>query len=138
MRSTLRSAVSVCAAAAILAWLGLISLSDLGGYVPWQTDMLALSLGATLCGVVLALAEEKVALLLVIASLLSVPLFGGFWAYAAWGLLGGFVPPLQLLVSDYVLLYTLQRGLFLVGLGIVFGLFGVIIVQLVLPKLLRS
>lgn len=138
MRSTFGSAVSVCAVAAILAWLGLISLSDLGGYVPWQTDMLAFSLGAALCGVVLALAEERAALLLVIASLLSVPLFGGFWAYAAWGLLGGFVSPLQLLVSDYVLLYTLQRGLLLVGLGIVFGLFGVIIVQLFLLKLLRS
>lgn len=136
MHPHLRSAASVLAVAAILAYLGLISLSDIGGYVPWQADMLVLSIGAVLSGTVLALAEERAMVLQLIASLLSVPLFGAFWTYATWGLLGGFVPLLELLLSDFVLLYTLQRGFLLVGPGIVFGLLGVIIVHLLLPKLL--
>ena len=138
MHSYLRSAASVLAVAAILAYLGLISLSDIGGYVPWQADMLVLSIGALLSGTVLALAEKRAFLLQVIASLSSVLLFGAFWTYATWGLLGGFVPPLQLILSDFVLLYTLQRGFLLVGPGIVFGLLGVIIVHLLLPRLLPS
>ncbi len=138
MHSHLRSAASVLAVASILAYLGLITLSDIGGYVPWQANMLVLSTGAVLSGIVLALAEERAMLLQLIASLLSVLLFGGFWTYATWGLLGGFVPLFELLLSDFVLLYTLQRGFLLVGPGIVFGLLGVIIVHLLLPKLLRN
>lgn len=138
MHSHLRSAASVLAVAAILAYLGLISLSDIGGYVPWRADMLVLSIGAVVSGAVLALAEKRAILLQAIASLLSALLFGAFWTYATWGLLGGFVPLLELLLSDFVLLYTLQRGFLLVGPGIVFGLLGVIIVHLLLPKLLPS
>ena len=115
MHSHLRSAASVLAVAAILAYLGLISLSDIGGYVPWRADMLVLSIGAVVSGTVLALAEKRAILLQAIASLLSALLFGAFWTYATWGLLGGFVPLLELLLSDFVLLYTLQRGFLLVG-----------------------
>ena len=137
MRSRLRATASVCAVAAILAYLGLISLSDVGGYVTWSSDMLTLSIVAVLCGVLLALAEEKSIPLLVIASALSLLLFGVFWAYATLGLLGNYLTLFELILSDLVLLYTLQRGLFLVGTSMVFGLLGVIIVQLLLPKLLR-
>ena len=117
--------------------MGLISLSDVGGYVAWPADMLALSIVATLCGILLALAEEKAVLLLVLASVVSVILFGGYWAYTSWVLLGDQFPILEHLLSDLVLLYILQRSFLLVAPSFPFGLLGVIVVELNLPTLLH-
>lgn len=127
----------VVAVAAILAYVGLISLSSVRDYVAWPTDMLGLSLVAALCGILLALAEKKALPLFTVAATLSLLLFGGFWAYASWALLRGQLPILTLLISDLVLLYTVQRGFLLVAPTFVFGLLGVLGVQLLLPKLLR-
>ncbi len=137
MSAYLRQSAMVVAVAAILAYVGLISLSSVRDYVAWPTDMLGLSLVAALCGILLALAEKKALPLFTVAAILSVLLFGGFWAYASWALLRGQLPILTLLISDLVLLYTVQRGFLLVAPTFVFGLLGVLGVQLILPKLLR-
>ena len=129
--------MAVIAAAAILAYMGLISLSHLRDYVAWSADMLALSIVAALCGMLLALAESKALHLFLIASVVSPLLFGGFWAYATWGVLGNSIPFIDLLFSDLVLLYVVQRSFLLVAPSIVFGLLGVLSVQLLLPKILR-
>ncbi len=137
MNLTLRQSLAVIAAAAILAYMGLISLSHLRDYVAWSADMLALSIVAALCGMLLALAESKALHLYLIASVVSPLLFGGFWAYATWGVLGNSIPFLDLLFSDLVLLYVVQRSFLLVAPSLVFGLLGVLSVQLLLPKILR-
>ena len=129
--------MAVIAAAAILAYMGLISLSHLRDYVAWPADMLALSIVAALCGMLLALAESKALHLYLIASVVSALLFGGFWAYATWGVLGSSIPLVELLFSDLVLLYAVQRSFLLVTPCLVFGLLGVLGVQLLLPKILR-
>ena len=92
MNLILRQSMAVIAAAAILAYMGLISLSHLRDYVAWPADMLALSIVAALCGMLLALAESKALHLYLIASVVSPLLFGGFWAYATWGVLGSRIP----------------------------------------------
>ena len=137
MSAYLRQSAVVLAVAAILAYVGLISLSSMRDYVAWPTDMLGLSLVAALCGMLLALAEKKALSMFIVAAMLSVLLFGGFWAYASWAMLRGQLPTLPLLLSDFVLLYTVQRGFLLVASSLVFGLLGVLGVQLFLPKLLR-
>ncbi len=137
MNLILRQSMAVIAAAAILAYMGLISLSHLRDYVAWSADMLALSIVAALCGMLLALAESKALHLFLIASVVSPLLFGGFWAYATWGVLGNSIPFVDLLFSDLVLLYVVQRSFLLVAPSIVFGLLGVLSVQLLLPKILR-
>ncbi|MDE0462848.1 MAG: hypothetical protein OXH93_10585 [Caldilineaceae bacterium] len=137
MSSLIRQSAAVLAVASILAYVGLISLSHIQNYVPWPADMLALSLVAAICGALLAAAESRAILLFTLAAILSVLLFGGFWAYASWALLRGQLPALDLLFSDYVFTYTVQRGFILVAPSIVFGLLGVFGVQLLLPKLLR-
>ena len=137
MSAYLRQSAVVLAVAAILAYVGLISLSSMRDYVAWPTDMLGLSLVAALCGMLLALAEKKALSMFIVAAMLSVLLFGGFWAYASWAMLRGQLPTLPLLLSDLVLLYTVQRGFLLVASSLVFGLLGVLGVQLFLPKLLR-
>ncbi len=137
MNLILRQSMAVIAAAAILAYMGLISLSHLRDYVAWPADMLALSIVAALCGMLLALAESKALHLYLIASVVSTLLFGGFWAYATWGVLGNSIPFVDLLFSDLVLLYVVQRSFLLVAPSIVFGLLGVLSVQLLLPKILR-
>ena len=137
MNLTLRQSMAVIAAAAILAYMGLISLSHLRDYVAWSADMLALSIVAALCGMLLALAESKALHLYLIASVVSPLLFGGFWAYATWGVLGNSIPFVDLLFSDLVLLYVVQRSFLLVAPSIVFGLLGVLSVLLLLPKILR-
>ena len=137
MNLILRQSMAVIAAAAILAYMGLISLSHLRDYVAWPADMLALSIVAALCGMLLALAESKALHLYLIASVVSPLLFGGFWAYATWGVLGSSIPFVELLLSDLVLLYAFQRSLLLVAPSLVFGLLGVLSVQLLLPKILR-
>jgi hypothetical protein len=129
--------MAVIAAAAILAYMGLISLSHLRDYVAWPADMLALSIVAALCGALLALAESEALHLYLIASVVSALLFGGFWAYATWGVLGNSIPFVDLLFSDFVLLYVVQRSFLLVAPCLVFGLLGVLGVQLLLPKILR-
>lgn len=137
MIAYLRQSAVVLAVAAILAYVGLISLTAIRDYVAWPADMLGLSLVAALCGMLLALAEKKALSMFIVAAILSVVLFGGFWAYASWALLRGQLPTLALLLSDLVLLYTVQRGFLLVAPSIVFGLLGILGVQLLLPKLLR-
>ena len=137
MNLILRQSMAVIAAAAILAYMGLISLSHLRDYVAWPADMLALSIVAALCGMLLALAESKALHLYLIASVVSALLFGGFWAYATWGVLGSSIPLVELLFSDLVLLYAVQRSFLLVTPCLVFGLLGVLGVQLLLPKILR-
>ncbi len=137
MNPGLRQCLAVFAVAAILAYMGLISLTHLKDYVAWPADMLALSLAAALSGTLLAMAEPKAVLLYIVASFASVPLFGGFWAYTSWALLGGQIPALDLLLSDVVFTYTFQRSFLLVAPSLVFGLLAVLGVQLFLPKLLR-
>jgi len=125
------------AVASILAYFGLISLTHIQDYVPWPADMLALSLVAAISGAVLAAAESRAILLFALAAILSTLLFGGFWTYASWALLRGQLPALDILFSDYVFTYTVQRGFILVAPSIVFGLLGVFGVQLLLSKVLR-
>ena len=52
-------------------------------------------------------------------------------------LVGPEFPLADLMFSDLVLLYIIQRGFLLVAPTFVFGLLGVLGVQLLLPKLLR-
>ena len=137
MRTLIRQSSAVLAVASILAYVGLISLSHIRDYVPWPADMLALSLVAALCGALLAAAESRAILLFALAASLSAFLFGGYWAFASWALLRGQLPALDILFSDYVFVYTVQRGFLLVAPSIVFGLLGVFGVQLLLSKLLR-
>ena len=137
MSSLVRQSSAVLAVAFVLAYVGLISLSHIRDYVPWPADMLALSLAAALCGALLAAAESRAILLFTLAAILSVFLFGGFWSYASWALLRGQLPVLDILFSDFVFIYTVQRGFILVAPSIVFGLLGVFGVQLLLPKIMR-
>lgn len=137
MSSFTRQSSAVLAVASILAYVGLISLSHIRDYVPWPADMLALSLVAAICGALLALAEDRAILLFTLAAILSVLLFGGFWAFASWALLRGQLPVLDVLFSDFVFIYAVQRGFILVAPSIVFGLIGVFGVQLLLSKRLR-
>jgi len=137
MRSLIRQCSAVMAVASILAYFGLISLTHIQDYVPWPADMLALSLVAAISGAVLAAAESRAILLFALAAILSTLLFGGFWTYASWALLRGQLPALDILFSDYVFTYTVQRGFILVAPSIVFGLLGVFGVQLLLSKVLR-
>ncbi len=137
MNLILRQSMAVIAAAAILAYMGLISLSHLRDYVAWPADMLALSIVAALCGALLALAESEALHLYLIASVVSALLFGGFWAYATWGVLGSSIPFVELLFSDLVFFYAVQRSFLLFAPCLVFGLLGVLGVQLLLPKILR-
>jgi hypothetical protein len=137
MNLILRQSMAVIAAAVILAYMGLISLSHLRDYVAWPADMLALSIVAALCGALLALAESEALHLYLIASVVSALLFGGFWAYATWGVLGSSIPFVELLFSDLVFFYAVQRSFLLVTPCLVFGLLGVLGVQLLLPKILR-
>ncbi len=137
MTPLLRQCAALCAVAAVLAYVGLISLTDMRDYVPWPANMLALSLAAALCGMLLALAEPKALLLSTIAPFISVPIFGAFWALATWMLLGPQLSFADLILSDLVLLYIVQRGFLLVAPTFVFGLLGALGVQLLLPRLLR-
>jgi hypothetical protein len=137
MSSWLRQSMAVIAVAAVLAYMGLISFSHVSGYVAWPVDMLALSVVAALCGALLALAEGKSILLLVIASAMSVFLFGGFWMFASWALLGNQFSFVELILSDIVFVYIVQRSFVLAAPGFVFGVLGAIIVELFLPKILR-
>ena len=137
MNLTLRQCMAVIASAAILAYMGLISLSHLRDYVAWPADMLALSIVAALCGALLALAESRAVILMLVAAPVSALFFGAFWAYAAWEVLGSSISFVELLFSDLVFLYTVQRSFLLVAPSLVFGLLGVLGVQLILPKVLR-
>lgn len=137
MTHTLRQSAAVLAVAAVLACVGLISLTDMREYVPWTANMLTLSLAAALSSMLLALAEPRALLLSTIAPFVSVPIFGFFWALATWMLVGPEFPFADLMFSDLVLLYIIQRGFLLVAPTFVFGLLGVLGVQLLLPKLLR-
>lgn len=135
--SLLRQSAALLAVAAILAYAGLISLSDIRDYVAWPADMLALSVVAALCGVLLAMAESKAIFLFIWAAILGVTIFGSIWAYATLALLSGQLPTVDLLLSDLILLYVIQRGFLLVAPSLVFGLLGVLSVQYLLPKMLR-
>lgn len=137
MSPQFRNGAAVFAVAAILAQTGLVSLSDLREYVAWPANTLALSVVAYLCGALLALAATGAVRLYLIGSVLGVILFGGFWAYASWALLGEQIPFVELIFSDPVFLYTIQRGLLLLAPSLVFGLMGVLSVQLFLPATLR-
>ncbi len=137
MNLRFRQCMAVIGGAAILAYMGLISLSDVRGYVAWPANMLALSLAAALCGILLAVAEENAALLLTMASVVSVLFFGGFWVYATWALLGEQISFVELILSELVFLYTIQRGALLLALSLVFGLLGVLGAQLLIPRILR-
>lgn len=137
MNASLRQGLAVLAVAAILAHMGLISLSHVKDYVAWPAGSLGLCIAAALCGALLALAEEKAILLMTVAAPVSAMLFGASWAAATWGLLGSQVPTAELFFSDLVLLYALQRSFLLGAPAIVFGLLGVLIVQLSLPRFLR-
>lgn len=137
MNPRFKQGMVVIGVAAILAYMGLISLSDVRDYVAWPLSLLELSIAAALCGILLAMAEENAIRLLAMASVLSAVLFGGFWVYASWALLGQRIPFVELILSDLVFLYIIQRAALLITSSLVFGLLGAVCVQIFLPKHLR-
>lgn len=133
MSRRLKQGTAIIAAALVVAYLGLISITEVGDYVSWSVGLLGLSLAAALCGLLLALIDEQAIRLMSIASVLGMLIFGGLWSIASWALLGEQFTFVELILSDLVFSYVLRRGLLLGLITILFGLIGAAGMQLFLP-----
>lgn len=130
----LKQGTAVIAAALIVGYMGLISVSEVGDYVPWSAGFLGLGIAAALCGILLALIDEQAIRLMSMACVLGVLIFGGFWSIASWALLGEQISFLELVLSDLVFSYVLRRGILLLLISILFGLLGTVGMQIILPS----
>ena len=104
-------AAAVVAAATVMAYMGIASLTDVQEFTILPTNLLILSLASVICGVLMAISSDSAAWLIMAASALAFLIFGGIWSYIVWLLLsGGVIPYIEIALSDYVLLYVAQRG----------------------------
>ena len=78
MGQRLTQSIAVVAAAFVVAYAGLTSVSDVRDYVSWPAELVGLSIVSALCGGLLALIDRKAIWLMSLASVLSVLIFGSF------------------------------------------------------------
>ena len=120
-------------AAVMLAFVGLISMTEVQRFVPWATNILGLFAAAIIGGLLLALMSPRAVWLMGLASTLSVLIFSAFWTYSTWRLVGAVFSLADPVTSNLLILYLVPRGLILFFTTILGGLLTVIIVHSVRP-----
>ena len=125
---------TVVAAAVAMAYMGLVSLTQMQDFAVWSGSLFWLSVVSVICGVLMALSSDSAAWLITAASVLAFLIFGGIWSYIVWSLLsGGVIPYIEIALSDFVLLYVAQRGAILFLVSLIFGLMAAIAVLAFVP-----
>ena len=133
MSQRVRQGTAIVAAALVLAYVGAVSVSKVRDFAPWPANLLWLSVVSVICGVLLALSSDGAVRSIVVASVVAVLIFGGLRSYMVWTLLGQYVSLSDLVLSDLVLLYVIQRGLLMLLVSALFGLLGAVVTLVFLP-----
>ena len=133
-----RQGTAIVAAALVLAYLGAVSISQVGDFAPWPANKAWLSIFSSMCGVLLALSNERPAQSMVVASALAVPIFAGVWSYILWTLLGQQISFIDLILSDFMLLYVIRLGVLLFIVSVLFGLLGTVVALTLIPDRFRA
>ncbi len=118
----------------VVGYAGILAFSPVGAYAPWRASPLELSLVSLLCGLLLGMVSRRAPLLMIIASCLSVGIFGGIWSYITWTQVGRFFSLPELLIADAVFLFVLQRGSILFTISALFGLLGASAGLMLVPR----
>jgi len=135
MGHNLRQGTIVIAAAVIMAYIGITSLTEVQDFAVWSGNLFWLSVASAVCGALMAVSSDRAAWQMVAASVLACLIFGGIWSYIVWALLsGGVIPYIEIALSDFVLLYAIQRGAILLMISLFFGLMAAVAVLTFVPE----
>lgn len=132
--SAIMQGLLVLAASFVMAYLGITSVSHIGEFSPWASNIGWFGLLSALCGVLLTLGgyrAEKAIWAIVAAASLSVVVFGLAWGYVCWGLIRPYLSFWEVLRSDFVLVYVIQRGLLMLIVSSASGLLGITIASFI-------
>lgn len=133
MGRRVRQGTEVVAAALVLAYVGTVAFSHVGDFAPWSTNLLWLSVASAICGALLALSSlsgEEAVWSIIAAPVLAVLIFGSVWIYIWWALAGQYISLFDLILSDFVFLYVVQRGFVMFLVSVPFGVLGAVVVPI--------
>lgn len=131
---------SIAAVASLLAYLGAASVPPMRYFAPAPASLGLVLLAAALAGLLLAFVTDQAPLSVVIAVILALLLFAGIRAVTVGMALRRLISVgvFELISSDAVLLYTLQRGLIMYFAAGLLGLIGSVAGLLLIPQRYRS
>ena len=132
-----RQGTTVLAAALVLAYLGAVSISQVRDFAPWPANLAWLSFFSAMCGILLAISNDRAARSMVVASALAVPIFAGIWSYILWALLGEYISFFDLILSDFMFLYVIRLGALIFVVSTFFGLLGTVLALTIVPDRYR-
>lgn len=121
------------AVAIILAFVGLVSITEVQRFVPWATNIMGLFVAAIICCLLLVLMSPRAMMLMGLASTLSVLIFSAFWTYSTWRLVGAVFSLADPVTLNLLILYLVPRSLILFFTAIAGGALTVIAVRFVRP-----
>ncbi len=125
IKTIVRRGAVVIAASVVMAYVGIIAVSDVPGFAFLSADAVWLCVFAFVCGALLALASESAIQSVVAASALAVLIFASVWGYLFWRFWGEYFSLAELLVSNLFVTQVLLQGSVIFLITCLFGLFGV-------------
>ena len=137
MGEKVRQGTLVLAAALVVAYMGAVSISQVRDFAPWPANLAWLSFFSAICGVLLALSNDRAAQSMVVASGLAVLIFAGIWSYILWALLGEHISLIDLILSDFMFLYVIRLGFLIFLVSVFCGLLGTVVALTLFPDRYR-
>ena len=137
MMHRIRQASAIIAAAIVLAYLGLVALSEVKRFAPFAADTNWLIVGAFICGVLFALISDRAIESMFLAAVLAVIVFIGIWGFFFWRFFGAYFSLFELMISNRFFAEVFPRTLLMFSLSTIVGIIAAVIVMLVIPDQYR-
>ena len=137
MVERVRQGTATFAVALVLAYGMAATLPPVRDFAPWPFDLFWLSVTSVICGVLLGLTSSEAGWsMIAAASILAILIFTAIRSYIVWQLVGQQISLslFDLVLSDLVFLYVIQRGLILFMASAIFGLIGAVFASIILPE----
>ena len=137
MIERVRQGTATFAAALVLAYGMAATVSPVRDFAPWPSDLFWLCVISVICGVLLGLTSSEAGWsMIAAASILAILIFTAIRSYIVWQLVGKQISLslFDLVMSDLVFLYVIQRGLILFMASAIFGLIGAVFASIILPE----
>jgi len=137
MHLKVRQWTAIVAAAVVLAYVGIVAVTEVRDFALWSANLTWLGVIAAICGALLALVSEGAVWSIVVASVLAVLIFAGLWSYIFWSFLGEYFSFLELIVSNLFIFQVLPRSALILITTLLLGLLGTVAATILLPDRYR-
>jgi len=132
MKSMVRRWLGTLAAAAVLAYVGTVAVTEVKDFALWRVGFLWLCAFALICGALLAMSSDRAYRSMVWASALAALTLAGLWSYIWWSFLGEYISYFEVLKSNLFILHVLPRSAVVFFVTMPLGLMAVVFTKMLI------